>query len=160
NGDPSDHLDVINLSLGGGFGQPDSVDARAVNTAAQAGVLVAVSAGNNGDFYYISGAPGSAARALTVASSVDSTDVIDGFDVTAPPAITDVYPAMHAFAYDWNALPVLNDVPLYYPATNQYGCDAWTGADATNIAGKIVLVDFRLPGAPGSVCASDTPVIN
>jgi hypothetical protein len=37
---------------------------------------------------------------------------------------------------------------VYYPATNQFGCSAWTGADAANISGRIVLVDWKIGTDP------------
>ncbi len=160
-GDPSDHLDVINMSLGSSYGTPDSADAVASDNAAAAGVLVAISAGNSGDVYYVSGSPGSAARALTVASSADSTDVVDGFDVSVALGGTTVFPATRSSAYPWlaqppppPAVPLPVTAPLYYPTTNQYGCSAWTGADAAAIAGRIVLVDWRKPGDVAFPCGS------
>ncbi len=54
NGDFSDRLDVINLSLGSKTGTPDDPVSTAANNAFMAGVVVVVAAGNNG--YMISGA--------------------------------------------------------------------------------------------------------
>jgi subtilisin family serine protease len=48
-GDPSDHVDVANLSLGG-LGSADDPQARAVDAAVAAGVIVCVAAGNSGGF--------------------------------------------------------------------------------------------------------------
>src|SRR5688500_8545449 len=70
-GDPSDHVDVINMSLGSNFGTATDPSATATNNAAVAGVIVVTSAGNSGDTHYISGSPGSAARAIAVANIVD-----------------------------------------------------------------------------------------
>ena len=64
-------LDVINLSLGSSYSLKDDVLADALDTAARSGIVVAVSAGNNGDVPYILGSPSSAPRALSVAA-VDS----------------------------------------------------------------------------------------
>jgi subtilisin family serine protease len=71
-GDFSDHVDVINMSLGAAFGSSFDASAVAAENAALAGVLVVVAAGNNGDTHYTVGAPGSAARAITVAASQDN----------------------------------------------------------------------------------------
>ena len=50
---------------------------------------------------------------------------------------------------------------MYYPATNQYGCNAvpgtpgaWTGADAANIRGRIVLLDWKKAGDATFPCGS------
>ncbi len=69
-GDLSDHLDVINMSLGGAFGSALDSSAIASNNAALAGVIVVAAAGNSGDTYYISDSPGIAERAISVAASV------------------------------------------------------------------------------------------
>lgn len=70
-GDFSDHLDIINLSLGESFGRADSPESIICDMAAQAGVLVVASAGNSNDSYFITGTPGSAAWALSVAATED-----------------------------------------------------------------------------------------
>ena len=57
-GDLSDHLDVINMSLGSSFGTLTSPSAIAADNAAAAGVIVVTSAGNAGDTYFVSGSPG------------------------------------------------------------------------------------------------------
>jgi len=68
-GDFSDHLDVINMSLGEVFGCADSPESRAADRASAAGVIVVASAGNDGDPYFSVGLPGSAPSAISVASS-------------------------------------------------------------------------------------------
>lgn len=70
-GDPSDHVDVINLSVGA-IGNPDDPLSQAVDTAARAGILVAVAAGNDGMDQSIN-SPGTARLALTV-GAVDGQD--------------------------------------------------------------------------------------
>jgi hypothetical protein len=79
-GDFSDRLDVVNLSLGSDFGSPEDPTSTAVNNATLAGVVVVVAAGNSGHvgtgFTHESnfkdngsqtiGSPGMAERAITV----------------------------------------------------------------------------------------------
>ncbi len=60
--------DVINLSLGG-FGGPDELTSLAVDAAVSKGVVVSVSAGNEGPFYTSIGAPGAALHAITVGAT-------------------------------------------------------------------------------------------
>jgi subtilisin family serine protease len=74
-------LDVINLSLGSPFGSKDSADAVAATNAARAGVVVVISAGNSGPNQYISGSPGAADGAITVAAS-DPTATFPGAPFT------------------------------------------------------------------------------
>jgi minor extracellular serine protease Vpr len=77
NGDlnPEDHLDVVNLSLGGDLGQPQILYTEAVRNLSQAGTVVVASAGNSGKVEYIVGAPSTADDALSVAASIDGSDV-------------------------------------------------------------------------------------
>jgi subtilisin family serine protease len=69
-GDPSDHVDVVNMSLGASYGQPFDDDlSQAVNNATSLGVLTVASAGNSADKPYANGTPSSAATALSVAQT-------------------------------------------------------------------------------------------
>jgi minor extracellular serine protease Vpr len=61
-------LDVINLSLGSPFSTLGDADVAAIDNAARAGVVPVLSAGNEGDISYITGAPGTAERAISVAA--------------------------------------------------------------------------------------------
>ena len=61
-GDPSDRADVINMSLGAAFGTADDPSAAASQNAALNGVIVVAAAGNDADFYYITGSPATSTR--------------------------------------------------------------------------------------------------
>lgn len=73
-GDPSDRLDVVNLSLGSGFGQPQILYTEAIKNLSSGGTMVVASAGNAGPIDYIVGAPSTSDEALSVAASVDDMD--------------------------------------------------------------------------------------
>ncbi len=75
NGDlnPDDQLDVINLSLGGGFGQPQILYTEAVRNLSRAGTVIVASAGNSGPVDYIVGAPGTSDEAISIAASIDGS---------------------------------------------------------------------------------------
>lgn len=68
-GDFSDRLDVINLSVGSSYGSYNAPSAVAAENAALAGVIVVAAAGNSGDAYYIVNSPGVADRAISVAAT-------------------------------------------------------------------------------------------
>jgi hypothetical protein len=68
-GDFSDRMDVISCSFGGAAGPPDDATSISATNCAAAGIIVAQSAGNNGDSYYMVGEPSSANRTLSVAAS-------------------------------------------------------------------------------------------
>ena len=69
--DPSDRLDVVNLSLGSNYGKPYLLYQQAMKNLIAGGTLVAASAGNSGHHSYIVGAPGTVKEAISVAASVD-----------------------------------------------------------------------------------------
>jgi subtilisin family serine protease len=70
-GDTSDHADVINMSLGGGFGRDTEATAVASNAAVDLGIIVVASAGNSGNVPYITGSPAVASKAISVAAGND-----------------------------------------------------------------------------------------
>ena len=72
-GDDSDHLDIVNLSLGSDYSAEDDPENTMIDKLASYGVLSVVAAGNAGDITLVGGSPGSAASALTVADSVGDT---------------------------------------------------------------------------------------
>jgi subtilisin family serine protease len=70
-GDISDHLDVINMSLGSGYGSPDDPSAVSSRIASEMGMIVVASAGNAGSVPYITGAPAVAGGGvISVASTL------------------------------------------------------------------------------------------
>ncbi|HET8773766.1 MAG TPA: S8 family serine peptidase [Thermoanaerobaculia bacterium] len=74
-GDPSDHVDVVNMSLGGAASEDDPA-AAAVESATAAGVLFCIAAGNYGDYGNLN-TPGIAPSAITVGASDRHDDVAD-----------------------------------------------------------------------------------
>ncbi len=95
-GDISDHLDIVNMSLGGDFGSPEDPDSVAANNAVAAGIVVVAAMGNIGDVTDSGSAPANAQNVIAVGAS-DENDVLAEFssrggrnrssvkpDVTAP----------------------------------------------------------------------------
>lgn len=68
-GDLSDHLDIINLSLGSNFGAVYDATSIAAENAVRAGVVVVASAGNAGDTHYAMSSPGVAPGVIAVGAS-------------------------------------------------------------------------------------------
>lgn len=83
--DTSDHVDVINLSLGSRSceGSPDDAGSRAIDAAVRAGVVVAVAAGNEAGKYHCISSPGLARTAITV-GAVDFADHVAAFSSRGP----------------------------------------------------------------------------
>ena len=86
-GDTSDHVDVINLSLGGS-GNPDDAASQAADRAVDAGVVVVIAAGNSGPASNTIGSPGTSRKAITVAA-VDKSNHIANFSSRGPVVWTD-----------------------------------------------------------------------
>ncbi|SMF78357.1 S8 family serine peptidase [Pseudobacteriovorax antillogorgiicola] len=72
--DPADKLDVVNLSLGGAFGSPNSLYDIAMRNLTIGRIMPVISAGNSGDRPYIVGSPSTTAESISVAASVDAMD--------------------------------------------------------------------------------------
>ncbi|MFH1506266.1 MAG: S8 family serine peptidase [archaeon] len=81
-GDYSDHVDVISMSLGGD-GNPDDPVSQAVDTAVENGIVAAIAAGNNGEYRSI-GSPGTSRKAITVGASYPDWDIIASFSSKGP----------------------------------------------------------------------------
>jgi subtilisin family serine protease len=140
-GNFSDRLDVVNLSLGSEFGEDlaDDLEAQAVNRVSRNGVLCVVSAGNGGNTYFINGSPGSAPNALTVANSFDDGASFQALKVTAPEAI--------AADYDFVEGAFTEPLDLTGPIAGQLvyadppDVCADTIANAAALSGNIALID-------------------
>ncbi|WP_354642423.1 S8 family serine peptidase [Kitasatospora camelliae] len=156
-GDPSDRLDVVNLSLGSRFGGTRDADALAADRLAGLGTLVVASAGNDGDLYAVGGSPGTAPTALAVAASVDPHGDADGIRVLAPPALAGVVPAHWSAEYHaWSQREVRGELAL--PAGQADGCAAFDPADAALITGRIAVLRWATRDADracGSAARAD-----
>ena len=82
-GNFSDHLDVVNISVGADYTTADDPENLITRNIIKHGVTPVFSAGNGGDFYDIGGG---APEALSVASVRDSFELLDAIEVTAPAA--------------------------------------------------------------------------
>jgi len=136
-GDMSDHLDVINMSLGSPLGSPDDPSAISTNNAAAVGIIVATSAGNEGNTPYVTGAPGVASAAISTAANVPGGRLSSRFTVTAPAAVAGTYDSLEGagpvtFA---DTGPISGNL---VPGTPIDGCAALTNPG--DIAGNVALI--------------------
>jgi hypothetical protein len=146
-GDFSDRLDVVNMSLGSSYGSVQDPDAIATNNAVEAGIAVVASAGNSGDTYEITGSPGNAVKALSVAASEDNGQIVDGFRATIAGS-TATYANLRSEAYPWATGPGASGpvaqigdwVAPVGEGNNADGCDAFSEADAAAVRGRIALL--------------------
>lgn len=139
-GDFSDHLDVLNMSLGSDYDAPDDPANTLIDELAGHGVLTVNSAGNAGDY---TDAGSAAGRALTVASSVDAYSLQDGLVVDAPTAVAGDVGGQVSVAYPWQTAPeVSGTVALPLSSSNSDGCGTISQSDAAKLAGRIAWLEW------------------
>jgi subtilisin family serine protease len=137
-GNFSDHLDIVNLSLGSDYGVADDPENAVIDQLAKHGVLPVIASGNAGDLTSIGGSPGNAVRSLTVASTVDALQLRDGLKVNAPASVAGIASGQFSVAYPWDsAAPVTGSVVPIPTASNADGCVALSAGDAAAVAGKV-----------------------
>jgi minor extracellular serine protease Vpr len=136
-GDMSDHLDVINMSLGSPFGEPADPSAISSNNAAAVGIIVATSAGNEGNFPYITGAPGVASSAISTAANTPGGRIYARFHVNAPATVEGTYPSEEGAGPVKlvDAGPITGSLVTAAPLN---GCAPLTNAAA--VSGNVVLI--------------------
>ena len=129
-----DGVNVVNMSIGGNFGDPNIGWAVAADNASLAGIVVVSSAGNANDVYFIQGDPSTADWAISVAASVDGSLGVEVVGPAGSPLLGTYEAASASFGpsvYDvTGALEVVNDGI----APTSDGCQAVSGFTAGNIA--------------------------
>lgn len=152
-GDPSDRLDVLNMSLGSSYGDSASADAVAAQNAYEQGLMVVIAAGNDGNRPMIVGSPGVAAGPLTVAN-VSTGSWGDGIEVSgaAPGSGADgAHSASYTANYPWDELAAPITAPLVRaPASNATGCEPY----AERYDGQILVVEARTAAGAAFACGS------
>ncbi len=142
-GDLSDHVDIINMSVGSSYGQPFDEDlSLAVDNATRAGVLTVASAGNGGNKPFISGAPAAASSALSVAQTAMPSATLHSMRLLTP-----LTGERGAVFQPWSRpLDRTIEGRVFYPApgAKRLACRTSSGTSpysARELAGLIVLVD-------------------
>jgi subtilisin family serine protease len=139
-GDVSDHVDVVNMSLGSLYGQAFDDDlSTAVNNATAVGVLSVTAAGNGSDKPYVLDTPSAELTAMSVAQTSVPSAVQPVLTIVSPASISGDFQAVFQ---PWSApLTTLIEAPVQYgdgAGGNLNGCAAFAPG---LLAGKIVLVD-------------------
>jgi minor extracellular serine protease Vpr len=170
-----DGMDVVNLSLGGTQRGPNDLLDMALNRTVRAGVVAAVSAGNEGPGAATVGSPGTAAEAITVGATTNSHVVgsfIEVFPDEGDPLqpfagaagdydpFTD-QPADGERLSDWGGIAcepgtAAGDVAGTVTLIDRGGCTFGTKVRNAEAAGAIgVLIVNNIPGEPGVGPAHD-----
>lgn len=142
-GDFSDRLDVINMSLGASYGSASSPEAIAADNATLTGMIVVASAGNSGDTFFIQSSPASGKHVISVSASADPSVSSAMINITAPQAIAGTY-----LANTDNITIVNSNDPQPPPLSGQ--------------TAEVVLInDGSTSGSTGTIAdACQTPFIN
>ena len=90
-GDMSDAVDVVNMSIGSPYGQAEQDTSEAAANLVRAGVVVACSAGNSADRPYIAGAPGSTPEVISTAQTQVPSATVYPLVITSPANIAGTY---------------------------------------------------------------------
>lgn len=150
--DTSDHLDIVNMSLGQPYGQAYDEDlSQAVENASKVGVLTIASAGNNGDRPFVVGSPSAAPSALSVAETQVPSAMLPIIDILSPASIG----GSIGGTYQPFSAPFVNTIE----GQLQYGNAAGGNLLACGpfqpgaLAGKILLADY-------GICAPSIKVSN
>ena len=135
-GDFSDHLDVVNLSLGSAFGNSSDTDAAIYANAVKAGVVVVASAGNAADIYFVSGSPAATPSVISVAAS--SVGEYPAVRVDAPASVAGLKAAGTA-AFGPVQFSVSGELVATVPVT---ACNGAAGSvtNGADLVGKIALI--------------------
>jgi subtilisin family serine protease len=174
--DLSDHLDIVNMSLGSDFSTADDPENLFVDELAALGVLTVSSAGNGADVTDVGGSPGNARSALSVANSVGNTQTYDAVEVTEAPdaALVGEYAAQNSVNYAGT-----DDVtaPVSFIGADISGCTSleayraqiedtivwlyWDDDDASRECGSATRWDnAEAAGAVGVLIGSELPVFS
>ncbi len=145
-GDISDAMDVVNMSLGSSYGQVQDDSAFAANNLVNAGVVVVASAGNSADRPFIVGSPSSAQGVISVAQTALPDDLQWAIQPSTGPAIT------NAVLQSWSPAPSGVVTGALARPTDAGGIGCSPAAFASFPAGSVALI------ARGSCNVSDKAV--
>lgn len=139
-GDFSDKLDVVNLSLGTVFEPAGAGDVQSVGIQllSKSGITVVASAGNSGNIHFVTGIPANVDSSITVANSIDDGATFSTIKISSPPALAGDYTSVEGdFTPKLSVVgPITAQVVLVSPAD---ACGSIQNAAALN--GKIALID-------------------
>lgn len=142
-GDTSDAVDVINMSLGSAYGQIEDDLTLASTNAIKLGVIVVVSAGNSANRPYVVGSPSTGLGVISVAQTQTPSATAVPLVINAPAAIAGIFRNAQTLDFAPLGTGVTGDVAFV-----GRGCPANSGTAngledpyPTSPSGKVVLID-------------------
>jgi subtilisin family serine protease len=128
----ADGMDVLNLSLGGGYRGNNDLLAKGLDTAVAAGVVVVSTAGNNGPNGFTVGSPGRARNIITVGASTNDHFVGQPIAYSGPNGSGTARGAVGDFdSFPGNTYGIAN--------VSGTGCTA--AVVPASVSGKIAIID-------------------
>src|SRR2546426_1219403 len=124
-GNLSDAVDVINMSLGNSYGQAEDDLSEASTNAVTSAVVVVAPAGNSADRPYIVGSPSTAPGVISVAATMHPLAKM--YKVETPPL-----PPVGSIWQSWSVSPSLVSGTLVYDTTNVNTARGCTNAGGTS----------------------------
>jgi subtilisin family serine protease len=170
-GNMRDHVDVINMSLGSDYGDPNDPSAISAENAAKLGVIVVASSGNSGAAPYVTGSPAVAPSVISTAAVTPKGRSYSRVNVTAPASVAGFKnnlegssPVTVASVAPLTATVVNVTNPVSPPDSNlaNDGCLPLTNASA--VAGKIALIirgtcDFTVKAANAAAAGAKAMIV-
>ena len=133
-GDISDAVDVVNMSLGSSYGQKEDDLSEASANAVRYGVVVVVSAGNSADRPYIVGSPSSTPEVISVAQTQVPNAAAIALRINSPANIAGVY--SNTATLDWAPIGAGFNGNVAFVGR---GCNA--DPYPASLAGQVALID-------------------
>jgi len=134
-GDISDAVDVVNMSLGSAYGQKEDDLSAASANAVNLGIVVVAAAGNNADRPYIASSPANTPEVISVAQTQVPSATVFPLVINSPANIAGTYG--NTATVDWAPIGAgFSGVPVSYVGR---GCPGDPYLD--NPAGKVALID-------------------
>jgi subtilisin family serine protease len=144
-GDISDAVDVVNMSLGSNYGQKEDDLSAASANAVRLGVVVVAASGNAADRPYITSSPASTPEVISVAQTHVPSASVFPLVINSPASIAGIY--TNTATVDWAPIGAgFSNVPVAFVGR---GCPADSPAPVppggdpylADPAGKVALID-------------------
>jgi minor extracellular serine protease Vpr len=137
-GDISDRVNTVNMSLGGDFGDTKGGAVQElIDEMVELGVNLVISAGNDGATPFVVGGPSTSVNALSVGAMTHPTTPVGKIDATAAgvelTAVAAGFNTTNTYSFDSTT------AKLVVPTTNLNGCTAF--ASDVDFTGQIPIID-------------------
>ncbi len=136
-GDFADRLDIVNMSLGGAYGFMSETEAELIRNLTDAGTLLVVAAGNDGDTFFVTGEPATYTEALSVAATTDEISYLS-MTVESPPSVTGEVACVEG-SFTKPLLDTGAITGALVPASPSKACSSFS--NASELDGKIALIE-------------------